>query len=130
LYFINFCFIAGLRPRTAVAERLATMCVLPLLLAGVLGAPSQHEQLANYLRGLLVDGTLKESQSTKYTAEIIDAVRFLWFVLCRPLCVILYHLPSVSILSDKYQFLHDAAHLRSTTVSFSIFYGKWLSAPT
>ena len=91
LYFINFCFIAGLRPRTTVAERIATMCVLPLLLAGVLGAPSQHEQLANYLRGLLVDDTLKESQSTKHTAEIIDAVRFLWFVLCRPSCVVLYH---------------------------------------
>lgn len=74
---VNHPRIKGLRPRTAVAERLATMCVLPLLLAGVLGAPSQHEQLANYLRGLLVDGTLKESQSTKHTAEIIDAVRFL-----------------------------------------------------
>ncbi|KAJ6402494.1 hypothetical protein OIU84_014568 [Salix udensis] len=74
---VNHPRIKGLRPRTAVAERIATMCVLPLLLAGVLGAPSQHEQLANYLRGLLVDGTLKESQSTKHTAEIIDAVRFL-----------------------------------------------------
>ncbi|KAF9683958.1 hypothetical protein SADUNF_Sadunf04G0068000 [Salix dunnii] len=72
---VNHPRIKGLRPRTAVAERIATMCVLPLLLAGVLGAPSQHEQLANYLRGLLVDGTLKESQSTKHTAEIIDAVR-------------------------------------------------------
>ncbi|KAJ6396403.1 hypothetical protein OIU77_021437 [Salix suchowensis] len=74
---VNHPRIKGLRPRTAVAERIATMCVLPLLLAGVLGAPSQHEQLANYLRGLLVDGTLKESQSTKHSAEIIDAVRFL-----------------------------------------------------
>ncbi|KAF2313817.1 hypothetical protein GH714_013621 [Hevea brasiliensis] len=69
--------IEGLRPKTAVAERLATMCVLPLLLAGVLGAPSKHEQLAGYLRKLLVDSSLKENQSTKYNAEIINAIRFL-----------------------------------------------------
>lgn len=74
------CFIAGLRPKTVVAERLATMCVLPLLLAGVLGAPSKHEQLAGYLRKLLVDSSLKENRSTKYNVEIIDAVRFLWSV--------------------------------------------------
>ncbi|KAM0960523.1 hypothetical protein ACFX2I_025454 [Malus domestica] len=42
--------IKGLRPRTTVAKRLATMCVLPLLLAGVLGGPSKHEQLVEYLR--------------------------------------------------------------------------------
>lgn len=80
LHLINWYFIAGLRPKTAVAERLAAMCVLPLLLAGVLGAPSKREQLADYLRKLLVDGSLKESQPTKHNAEIIDAVRFLWFV--------------------------------------------------
>lgn len=72
---------AGLRPKTAVAERIATVCVLPLLLSGVLGAPSKHEQLADYLRKLLVDGTLKENQSMKRSADIIDAVRFLWFVI-------------------------------------------------
>ncbi|KAM1061000.1 hypothetical protein PS2_025301 [Malus domestica] len=60
--------IKGLTPRTAVAKRLATMCVLPLLLAGVLGGPSKHEQLAEYLRKLLVEGC---------NAEIVDAVRFL-----------------------------------------------------
>ncbi|RVW77484.1 LisH domain and HEAT repeat-containing protein KIAA1468-like [Vitis vinifera] len=69
--------IKGLRPKTAIAERLATMCVLPLLLAGVLGAPYKHEQLVEYLRNLLVQGTVKESQPTKRNAEIVDAVRFL-----------------------------------------------------
>lgn len=67
--------IEGLRPRTSVAKRLATMCVLPLLLAGVLGAPSKHEQLVEYLRKLLVEGVT--NQSTKCNAEIVDAVRFL-----------------------------------------------------
>lgn len=68
--------INGLRPRTAVAEKLATLCVLPLLLAGVLGAPNKHGQLAEYLRKLLVEGSMKESQPTKRN-EIVDAVRFL-----------------------------------------------------
>ncbi|KAM1189664.1 hypothetical protein ACFX2J_025312 [Malus domestica] len=67
--------IKGLRPRTAVAKRLATICVLPLLLAGVLGGPSKHKQLAEYLRKLLVEGV--PNQSTKCNAEIVDAVRFL-----------------------------------------------------
>lgn len=71
-------YITGLRPRTAVAKRLATMCVLPILLAGVLGAPSKHEQLVEYLRKLLVEGVT--NQSTKCNAEIVDAVRFLWLV--------------------------------------------------
>ncbi|KAM3760314.1 hypothetical protein ACB098_01G183900 [Castanea mollissima] len=68
--------IKGLRPRTAVAEKLATLCVLPLLLAGVLGAPNKHGQLAEYLRNLLVEGSMKESQPTKHN-EIVDAVRFI-----------------------------------------------------
>lgn len=69
--------IRGLAPRMAVAKRLVTMCVLPLLLAGVLGAPNKREELAAYLKNLLIQGTAKESQSTKCTAEIVDAVRFL-----------------------------------------------------
>lgn len=69
--------IKGLRPKTAMAERLATMCVLPILLAGVLGAPSKHEQLTEYLRKILVQGTVKENGSTMRNAEIVDAVRFL-----------------------------------------------------
>ncbi|XP_028785524.1 RAB11-binding protein RELCH isoform X2 [Neltuma alba] len=69
--------IKGLRPRSAIAERLSTMCVLPLLLAGVLGAPAKHEQLLEYLRKLLVEDTSKEHQSTRHIPEIIEAVRFL-----------------------------------------------------
>lgn len=69
----------GLAPRTAVAKRLATMCILPLFLAGVLGAPSKHEQLVEYLRKLLVEGA--GNQSTKCNTEIVDAVRFLWLVI-------------------------------------------------
>ncbi|XP_031397965.1 RAB11-binding protein RELCH isoform X2 [Punica granatum] len=68
--------IKGLRPRTAVAQRLAIMCVLPLMLAGVLGAPSKCEQLTEHLRRLLFQGAVTESQS-KHTAEIFYAVRFL-----------------------------------------------------
>lgn len=80
-------FIAGLKPRTAVGERLATMGVLPLLLAGVLGAPSKHDQLADYLRKLLVEGTMKENHTVKCNAEIVNAVRFLWFVYWKHLCI-------------------------------------------
>lgn len=81
------CLIAGLKPRTAVGERLATMGVLPLLLAGVLGAPSKHDQLADYLRKLLVEGTMKENHTVKCNAEIVNAVRFLWFVYWKHLCI-------------------------------------------
>jgi hypothetical protein len=62
-----------------VAEKLAIMCVLPLLLAGVLAAPNKHGQLAEYLRKLLVEGSMEESMPTKRN-EIVNAVRFLWFV--------------------------------------------------
>lgn len=66
-----------------MAERLATMCILPLLLAGVLGAPSKKEKLAEYLRKLLVADISKETQSTKRNIEIVDAVRFLWSVIIQ-----------------------------------------------
>ncbi|XP_010549912.1 PREDICTED: lisH domain and HEAT repeat-containing protein KIAA1468 homolog [Tarenaya hassleriana] len=69
--------IKGLRPRTAVADRLATLCVLPLLLAGVLGAPSKREELANFLRKILVEDKIKEDQSSAHSSEILDAVRYL-----------------------------------------------------
>lgn len=78
--FSNPYLNAGLRPKTVVAEKLATMCVLPLLLAGVLGSPSKRDQLEDYLRKLLVEGTMKENHSLKHSAEINYAVRFLWFV--------------------------------------------------
>ncbi|KAI4295036.1 hypothetical protein MLD38_040693 [Melastoma candidum] len=67
--------IQGLKPRTVVAERIAVMCVLPLLLAGVLGVPTKHEQLAEYLRRLLVKGT--EEGQARNSQEIFHAVRFL-----------------------------------------------------
>ncbi|KAL2457553.1 HEAT repeat-containing protein [Forsythia ovata] len=67
--------IRGLRPQTLVAERLASMCVLPLLLAGVLGHSSKHEQLTKYLRSLLVQSSGQEGQPAKH--EIVNSVRFI-----------------------------------------------------
>ncbi|KAL9226524.1 hypothetical protein vseg_002329 [Gypsophila vaccaria] len=67
--------IEGLRPNGTVMERLATMCIMPLLLAGVFGAPSQRDQLIEYLRKLLFQDNSKEMQ--RRHAEIVDAVRFL-----------------------------------------------------
>ncbi|XP_073221018.1 uncharacterized protein [Cicer arietinum] len=69
--------IKGLRPKSAVAERLSTSCVLPLLLAGVLGAPGKHKELTDYLRKLLLEDNSKENPSTKHTPEIINAIRFI-----------------------------------------------------
>lgn len=67
--------IRGLKPKTAVAERLAAICVLPLLLAGVLGSPRKHEVLTEYLRNLLIHTSGQESQTVK--REIFYSVRFL-----------------------------------------------------
>ncbi|XP_070051273.1 uncharacterized protein [Nicotiana tomentosiformis] len=67
--------IRGLKPKTAVAERLAAICVLPLLLAGVLGSPRKHELLTEYLRNLLIQTSERESQPVK--REIFNSVRFL-----------------------------------------------------
>ncbi|KAK9038943.1 hypothetical protein V6N11_023784 [Hibiscus sabdariffa] len=69
--------IKGLRPRTAVAERLTILGILPLLLAGVLGSPGKHQQLADYLRKLLLEGATKESTSATHKMDILNAVRFL-----------------------------------------------------
>lgn len=69
--------IRGLRPKTAVAERLAAMCVLPLLLAGVLGSPSKQKQLTDYLSNLLFRSAVQEGQPSKHHAEIVNPVRFL-----------------------------------------------------
>ncbi|KAK9134337.1 hypothetical protein Syun_013667 [Stephania yunnanensis] len=69
--------IRGLRPRTAVAEKLSIMCILPLLLAGILGASSRNDLLADYLRKLLVQGSTKESWPADCSTETINAVRFL-----------------------------------------------------
>ncbi|KAL9158443.1 hypothetical protein ABFS82_08G069300 [Erythranthe guttata] len=67
--------IRGLRPQSIVAQRLATMCVLPLLLAGILGHPSKRENLMEYLRNLLIQNAGQDSQSAKH--EIIGCVRFI-----------------------------------------------------
>ncbi|KAK4367959.1 hypothetical protein RND71_011751 [Anisodus tanguticus] len=67
--------IRGLKPKTAVAERLAAICVLPLLLAGVLGSPRKHELLTEYLRNLLIQTSGQESRTVK--REIFYSVRFL-----------------------------------------------------
>ncbi|CAN4083176.1 unnamed protein product [Withania somnifera] len=67
--------IRSLKPKTAVAERLAAICVLPLLLAGVLGSPRKHELLTEYLRNLLIQTSGRESQTMK--REIFYSVRFL-----------------------------------------------------
>ncbi|XP_057491573.1 LOW QUALITY PROTEIN: uncharacterized protein LOC130777300 [Actinidia eriantha] len=69
--------IRGLKPKTAVAERLSAMCILPLLLAGVLGSPSKYGQLTKYLRNLLVQSAMQEGQPTRHTADIVNPVRFL-----------------------------------------------------
>ncbi|XP_022992815.1 lisH domain and HEAT repeat-containing protein KIAA1468-like [Cucurbita maxima] len=68
--------IKGLKPKTLLGKRLATICVLPLLLVGVLGAPSKHEELVQFLRKLLVEGSKEENQSANQFTEIVDAVRF------------------------------------------------------
>ncbi|XP_022133812.1 lisH domain and HEAT repeat-containing protein KIAA1468 homolog [Momordica charantia] len=68
--------IKGLKPKTILGERLATICVIPVLLAGVLGAPSKHEELVQFLRKLLVEGTKEENQPANQYTEIVDAVRF------------------------------------------------------
>lgn len=69
--------IRGLRPKMAVTERLATLCVLPLLLAGVFGSRSKQEELTEYLRNLLVQSAEQEAQPAKNNAAIFNSVRFL-----------------------------------------------------
>ncbi|CAH9132432.1 unnamed protein product [Cuscuta epithymum] len=65
----------SLRPKTAIAERLALLCVLPLLLAGVLGSRATKEQLTEYVRSLLIRSSDPENKKVKH--EIVNAVRFL-----------------------------------------------------
>ncbi|TVT98278.1 hypothetical protein EJB05_56409 [Eragrostis curvula] len=69
--------VRGLRPKTSTAEKLAILCVFPLLLSGILGSPSSHEQLEEYLRKVLIQNTKDGSFSMHHTTEIINAVRFL-----------------------------------------------------
>ncbi|CAL0317316.1 unnamed protein product [Lupinus luteus] len=69
--------IKGLGPKSAIDERLSTLCVLPLLLAGVLGAPQQGKLLTEYIRMLLLEGYVKDNPSLNHTSHIINAVRFI-----------------------------------------------------
>ncbi|GAA0139144.1 hypothetical protein LIER_00753 [Lithospermum erythrorhizon] len=67
--------LRALKPRTAVAERLASTCVLPILLSGVLGHPSKHEQLTEYFRNLLVQPSVEEGHQVK--RDTTNSIRFL-----------------------------------------------------
>ncbi|KAL8231137.1 hypothetical protein R6Q57_000915 [Mikania cordata] len=69
--------IKALRPKIAIDKRIATLCVLPLLLAGVLGSPGKHEVLTEYLRNLLVQSTELEDQSAMHNVDVYNSVRFL-----------------------------------------------------
>lgn len=69
--------VRGLRPKTSSAEKLAIMCVFPLLLSGILGSPSSRQQLEEYLRKVLIQNTQDGSFSMHHTTEIINSVRFL-----------------------------------------------------
>ncbi|XP_019442509.1 PREDICTED: lisH domain and HEAT repeat-containing protein KIAA1468 homolog isoform X2 [Lupinus angustifolius] len=69
--------IKGLRPRSGIGEGVSTLCVLPLVLAGVLGGPEQGKQLTEYMRMLLLEGNVKENPSFNHTSHIINAVRFI-----------------------------------------------------
>lgn len=85
--FIFDSFLVGLRPRSSIAERLSTSCVLPLLLAGVLGGPRKRKELIAYSRKLLLEDNSKENPSTKHTTEIVNAIRFIWFVYPPIICL-------------------------------------------
>ncbi|KAD4888387.1 hypothetical protein E3N88_20460 [Mikania micrantha] len=69
--------IKALRPKIAIDKRIATLCVLPLLLAGVLGSPGKHEVLTEYLRNLLVQSAELEGQSAIHNVDVYNSVRFL-----------------------------------------------------
>lgn len=69
--------IKGLKPKTAVVEKISLANVLPLLLAGVLGTSTKQEELTEYLRKLLVQDNALGKPSTKLNAEIFNSIRFL-----------------------------------------------------
>ncbi|GJP86624.1 hypothetical protein CLOP_g16625 [Closterium sp. NIES-67] len=71
--------IEVLRPAGPPLERLSRMCVLPLLLAGVLGSPNMREgYLFKYLREWVVSTCARSGAwSPASTPELIEAVRFL-----------------------------------------------------
>lgn len=67
--------VRGLRPENVVSHKIAATCVLPLLLAGVLGSPSKHDYLFKYLKSLLFRNIGEENQSAN--GELVNSVRFL-----------------------------------------------------
>ncbi|KAI7749021.1 hypothetical protein M8C21_009927, partial [Ambrosia artemisiifolia] len=69
--------VKALRPKNVGDARIARLCVLPLLLAGVLGSPSKHEVLTEYLRNLLVQSAEVEGQSAMHSFDVYNSVRFL-----------------------------------------------------
>ncbi|KAI3500154.1 hypothetical protein L1887_35971 [Cichorium endivia] len=69
--------IKALRPIISVDSRIATLCVLPVLLAGVLGFPNKHELLTEYLRNLLIQSADKTTRSAIHSADVYNSVRFL-----------------------------------------------------
>lgn len=107
LYFFT---VSALRPKLAVDERIATLCVLPILLAGVLASPSKHEILTEYLRSLLVQSAEQEGQSAMQSADVYNSVRFLWLVL--------FYLSSLLLGLDYIVDLHhySAACLKTTII--------------
>eukprot|EP00897_Mesotaenium_endlicherianum_P010297 jgi/Mesen1/9296/ME000060S08737 len=77
--FASFHLPPGLRPDTATGERLARMCVLPILLAGVLGAPGAREgALGEFLRDLVYSTCVRlGAWSYRDTPDLVDAFRLL-----------------------------------------------------
>ncbi|XP_071710205.1 uncharacterized protein [Rutidosis leptorrhynchoides] len=69
--------VKALKPKIAVDERIAILCVLPVLLSGVLGSSSKHEVLTEYLRNLLVQSAELDGQSAMHNADVYNSVRFL-----------------------------------------------------
>ncbi|KAL4582500.1 hypothetical protein LXL04_007050 [Taraxacum kok-saghyz] len=69
--------IKAIRPIIAVDARIATLCVLPVLLAGVLGFHNKHEVLTEYLRNLLIQNADQATRSAIHSADVYNSVRFL-----------------------------------------------------
>lgn len=93
--------MTDLKPQTAMARRLATVCILPLFLAGVLGHSSQVESFTTYLKNLLIESSVHNDQLVKQ--DLIHSFRFIWFVSAENLLfcsgnVSLCSMPLVTIL--------------------------------
>ncbi|KAL7615723.1 hypothetical protein Lser_V15G04159 [Lactuca serriola] len=69
--------IKARRPIIAMYARIATLCVLPFLLAGALGFHNKHELLTECLRNLLIQIAEKTTQLAIHSADVYNSVRFL-----------------------------------------------------